>query len=292
AIGSETNGSIMNPSGACGATGLRPTYGRVSRHGAMALMWTSDKLGPICRSARDAETVLRAIAGHDVNDPTSVDAPFPAIRGRRPKVGVLKNGASGSMPAVVKNYEASLAVLKEYCDVVEDVALPRGPYGAVFEAVFNGECAAAFRDLIESGRARELQSKDDRLGGYQVYGSLAVDYVDGMRRRALLNAQVVRAFEGYDAIVYPNAPTIAIPVGTPFDKAYPQYSGGPEMGSPGNLAGLPSIAVPNGFGDHHLPTSLAFMGRGWGEFQLTAIAKGYQARTAFHTQHPTLVVAP
>jgi aspartyl-tRNA(Asn)/glutamyl-tRNA(Gln) amidotransferase subunit A len=290
AIGSETNGSIMNPSGACGVAGLRPTYGRVSRHGAMALMWTSDKLGPICRSARDAEIVLRAIAGHDVNDPTSVDAPFPTIRGRRPKIGVLKNGAIKSQPAVVKNFDASLAVLRDYCDVVEDVALPDGPYGDVFTAIFNGECAAAFRDLIESGRSRELQSKDDRLGGYAVYGSLAVDYVDGMRQRAILNQRVVRAFEAYDAIVYPNSSTVAVPVGVPFDKAYPQYPGGPDMGSPGNLAGLPSIAAPNGFGDHHLPTGLAFMGRAWGELQLTAIAKAYQARTSFHLQHPQLVI--
>lgn len=288
AIGSETNGSIMNPSGACGVTGLRPTYGRVSRHGAMALMWTSDKLGPICRSARDTEVVLGLIAGHDPNDKTSVDAPFPTIRGRRPRVGVLKDGAIRSQPAVVRNFKASLAVLRDYCDVVPDVALPEGPFGDTFTAIFNGECAAAFRDLIESGRSRELQSKDDRIGGYQVYGTLAVDYVDGLRRRAILNESVLRAFAAYDAIVYPNSSTVALPVGVPFDKAYPKYPGGPDMGSPGNLAGLPAIGVPNGFGDHHLPTGLAFMGRPWGEFQLTQIAKSYQRRTTFHTQHPTL----
>jgi aspartyl-tRNA(Asn)/glutamyl-tRNA(Gln) amidotransferase subunit A len=255
----------------------------------MALMWTSDKLGPICRSARDAETVLSVIAGSDSNDATSVDAPFLTIRNRRPKIGVLRHGAIKSQPAVVKNFEASLAVLGEYCDVVADVALPDGPYGDVFGAIFNGECAAAFRDLIESGRSRELQSKDDRLGGYQVYGSLAVDYVDGMRQRAILNQRVAHAFDPYDAIVYPNSSTVAVPVGVPFDKAYPQYPGGPDMGSPGNLAGLPSVGVPNGFGNHHLPTGLAFMGRAWGEFQLTQIAKAYQSRTSFHTQHPTLI---
>lgn len=167
--------------------------------------------------------------------------------------------------------------------------LPQGPYGAVFGAIFNGECAAAFRGLIESGRSRELQSADDRIGGYQVYGSLAVDYVDGMRRRAILNGELNRAIAPYDAIVYPTLPTVAYPVGIPFDKAYPEkYSGEIEMGSPGNLAGLPSISVPNGFGDHGLPTGLAFMGRAWGELQLTAIAKAYQARTRFHVQRPTL----
>ncbi|HKU66364.1 MAG TPA: amidase [Candidatus Baltobacteraceae bacterium] len=289
AIGSETNGSIMVPAAFCGVSGLRPTYGRVSRHGAMALMWTSDKLGPICRSARDTQAVLSAISGSDPNDKTSRDEPFAPVRGRKPKVAVVKNAAAKSMPAVVKNFEASLGVLREFCDVTTDVALPKAPYGAVFGAIFNGECASAFRDLIESGRSRELRSVDDRIGGYQVYGSLAVDYVDGMRRRAILNAELMRATAPYDAIVYPTLPTVAYPVGIPFDKAYPdKYSGEIEMGSPGNLAGLPSISVPSGFGEHGLPTGLALMGRAWGEFQLTQIAKGYQSRTRFHLQRPPL----
>lgn len=288
-IGSETNGSIMVPAAFCGVSGLRPTYGRVSRHGAMALMWTSDKLGPICRSARDAELVLKTISGHDSNDKTSRDEPFSGVRGRKPKVAIVKNATAKTMPAVAKNFEASLRVLGEFCDLVPDVTLPKGPYGAVFGAIFNGECAAAFRDLIESGRSRELQSVDDRIGGYQVYGSLAVDYVDGMRRRALLNDDLNRALAAYDAIVYPTLPTVAYPVGIPFDKAYPdKYSGDIEMGSPGNLAGLPSISVPNGFGEHGLPTGLALMGRAWGEMQLTQIAKAYQARTRFHLEHPVL----
>lgn len=289
AIGSETNGSIMVPAAFCGVSGLRPTYGRVSRHGAMALMWTSDKLGPICRSARDAEAVLKAVSGHDPNDKTSRDEPFPTVRGRRPRIGVVKNATAKTMPAIVKNFENSLNVLRGFCDVVTGVELPKGPYGAVFGAIFNGECAAAFRDLIESGRSRELQSVDDRIGGYQVYGSLAVDYVDGMRRRAILNEELTRAIAPYDAIVYPTLPTVAYPVGIPFDKAYPQkYSGEVALGSPGNLAGLPSINLPNGFGDHGLPTGLALMGRAWGELQLTEIAKAYQRRTGFHLEHPAL----
>jgi aspartyl-tRNA(Asn)/glutamyl-tRNA(Gln) amidotransferase subunit A len=289
AVGSETNGSIMVPAAFCGVSGLRPTYGRVSRHGAMALMWTSDKLGPMCRSARDTEAVLKTISGHDPNDKTSRDEPFPTVRTRRPKIAVVKSATAKSMPAVVRNFEASLRVLREFCDVAVDVPLPKGPYGDVFSAIFNGECASAFRDLIESGRSRELQSVDDRIGGYQVYGSLAVDYVDGMRRRTILNDELVRAIAPYDAIVYPTLSTVAYPVGVPFDKAYPdKYSGEIEMGSPGNLAGLPSISVPNGFGDHGLPTGLALMGRAWGEFQLTQIAKAYQSRTRFHLVRPVL----
>jgi aspartyl-tRNA(Asn)/glutamyl-tRNA(Gln) amidotransferase subunit A len=112
-----------------------------------------------------------------------------------------------------------------------------------------------------------------------------------MRRRALLNDALLQAIQPYDAIVYPTLSTVAYPVGIPFDKAYPdKYSGEIEMGSPGNLAGLPSINVPNGFGDHHLPTGLALMGRPWGEAQLTQIAKAFQDRTHFHLEHPKLVV--
>jgi aspartyl-tRNA(Asn)/glutamyl-tRNA(Gln) amidotransferase subunit A len=289
AIGSETNGSIMVPAAFCGVSGLRPTYGRVSRHGAMALMWSSDKLGPMCRSARDTEAVLKAISGADPNDKTSRDRSFPTIRGRRPRIAIVKNATAKTQPHVVKNFQASIEILRGFCDVAANVALPKGPYGAVFGAIFNGDCAAAFRDLIESGRSRELQSVDDRVGGYQVYGALAVDYVDGMRRRAILNDAFVRAIEPYDAIVYPTLSTVAYPVGIPFDKAYPdKYSGEIEMGSPGNLAGLPSLNVPNGLGENHLPTGLAFMGRPWGEFQLTQIAKAYQSRTQFHLEHPQL----
>ena len=290
-IGSETNGSIMVPSAYCGVSGLRPTYGRVSRHGAMALMWTSDKLGPMCRSARDAQTVLQIISGHDPADKTSKDKPFPTVRGRRPKLGIPKDATAKTQPEIVKNFEASIAVLRECCDIVPDVQLPKGDYTDVFTAVFNGECASAFRDLIESGRASELQSPSDKLGGYAVYGSLAVDYVDGMRIRALLDEAVVRAMQPYDALVHPTLSTVALPIDLPFDKAYPKYPGVLDMGSIGNLPGLPSLNVPNGFGENHLPSGLAFLGKAWGEALLTQIGKAYQSRTAFHTQHPALVTA-
>ena len=257
----------------------------------MALMWSSDKLGPICRSARDTETVLKTIAGHDPLDATSQDKPFPTVSIRRPKLAVPKDAMAKTQPEIVKNFEASLAVLSEFCDVVRDVPLPKGDYTDVFTAVFNGECASAFRDLIESGRSRELQSPSDKLGGYAVYGSLAVDYVDGSRLRALLNEAVVRAMEPYDAIVHPTLSTVALPIDLPFDKAYPKYPGVLDMGSIGNLPGLPSINVPNGFGENHLPTGLALLGRAWDEMKLTQIAKAYQARTSFHLKHPELVTA-
>lgn len=285
AIGSETSGSILFPAASCGVTGLRPTYGRVSRHGAMALSWTLDKLGPLARSARDAETVLRAIAGSDPNDSTAVDRPFAGIR-RRPKVGVLAKATEKTMPAVKANFEASLRVLAEFCDVVPGVALPELPFDAAVGTIVNAEGAAAFRELIESGRSRELRSVDDRTGGYVSYATLAVDYIDAQRRRTQMVEACRLAFGAYDAIASPTLPTVALPIGIPFDKAYPKYPGAAGLISAGNATGLPALCYPNGFGDNGLPTGMSLLGGAFGEAKLSAIAKAFQARTDFHTRRP------
>jgi len=288
AIGSETSGSILFPSTACGVTGLRPTYGRVSRHGAMALCWTLDKLGPIARSAADAELVLAAIAGADANDPTAVDAPFAAPR-RKLRIAVLKDATKGAMPHVAANFRASLETLGRIADVAGEVALPKGPWGPVVGTIVDAEGAAAFRDLIESGRSRELRNADDKLGGYVAYATPAVDYIDALRQRAKLNAALVKAMGTYDAIVSPTLPTVTYPIGLAFDKAYPKYPGGPSLIAPGNLAGLPALALPNGMGPHGLPTSLALLGRAWGEAALTALGARYQRATTHHLARPPLV---
>jgi aspartyl-tRNA(Asn)/glutamyl-tRNA(Gln) amidotransferase subunit A len=287
AIGSETSGSILFPATSCGVTGLRPTYGRVSRHGAMALSWTLDKLGPLARSARDAETVLRAIAGSDPNDRTAVDRPFATVRGR-PKIGILAKGTQKSMAAVKANFQASLEVLAEFCDLVPDVALPELPFDAAVGTIVNAEGAAAFRDLIESGRSRELRAVDDRTGGYVAYATLAVDYIDAQRRRTFMIDACRRAFGAYDAIVSPTLPTVALPIDIPFDASYPKYPGVVSLIGAGNICGLPALCFPNGFGPNRLPTGLALLGRPFGEAKLAAIAKVYQARTDFHTRRPPL----
>jgi aspartyl-tRNA(Asn)/glutamyl-tRNA(Gln) amidotransferase subunit A len=288
AIGSETAGSILFPALANGVTGLRPTYGRVSRHGAMALCWTMDKLGPLVRSARDGELVLRTIAGADPADVTAVTRPFPALR-RRPRIAVLKAATKGCMPAVARNFNASLKVLATFCDLVPGVALPDLPYGAAVGTIVNAEGAAAFRDLIESGRSRELRQKDDKLGGYVAYATPAVDYIDAQRRRTIMNRAVHDAFGAYDAVASPTIPTVTYPIGAPFDKTYTEFAGTPELISCGNLAGLPALALPNGFGDHGLPTSIALLGTAFNETRLTAIGARYQTRTDFHRRRPPLV---
>lgn len=287
AIGSETNGSILTPSAMCGVSGLRPTYGRVSRYGAMALMWSSDKLGPMARSARDTQTILEAIAGADPRDTSTQTHPFPSL-GRRPRIGVFADATGKSQREVVRNFEASLEVLRAFADVDMDVKLPDHPYGAVIGALLNGECASAFRDLIESGRSRELQCPADRIGGYVQYATLAVDYVDAMRVRAEIDADVKAAVAPYDAVVFPTLPTVAYPIGVNFNNVYPKAPGAIDPVTPGNLAGIPSMSVPNGFGMYGLPTGLGFIGNAWEEAKLTAIAAMYQRRTEYHRKHPKL----
>jgi aspartyl-tRNA(Asn)/glutamyl-tRNA(Gln) amidotransferase subunit A len=285
AIGSETCGSILFPATACGIAGLRPTYGRVSRHGAMALCWSLDKLGPMARSARDTDVVLRAIAGADPLDPTSVERPFPAAR-RRPRIAILRNATKGCMPAVARNFNASVKVLASFCDVTTGVALPAFPYDAAVETIVRAEGAAAFRDLIESGRSKQLRQTDDRLGGYVGYATPAIDYIDAQRQRTLMTAALHDAFGAYDAVVAPTLPTVTYPVGAPFDATYREYDGNPNLIAPGNLAGLPALAIPNGFGEHGLPTSLSFLGTPFAESRLTAIGKRYQQLTTTHRERP------
>ena len=290
AIGSETNGSILTPSAMCGVSGLRPTFGRVSRYGAMALMWSSDKLGPMARSARDTDVILRIIAGADPRDDSSRPKPFRTGR-KRPRIAVIAGASEKSQRAVVENFTRSIEVLREFCDVATDVQLPSMPYGAVIGTLLNGECASAFRDLIESGRSRELQSKDDRIGGYQQLATLAVDYVDAMRVRAKIDRAVRDSIAPYDALVFPTLPTVAYPIGVSFDKVYPDAPGAVDPVTPGNLAGIPAMSVPNGFGEHGLPTGLGLLGNPWSEPALTEIAAGYQARTTFHMRRPDMRTA-
>ena len=154
AIGSETSGSILTPATFCGLSGLRPTYGLVSRHGAMALCWTLDKLGPMCRTADDCALVLMAMAGADPADPTTVAGGFryaPVPAARRARIGVLKNATARAQPEVQANFEASVAVLRTFADVEDGVEFPDYPYGPAVGIIVDAEGSAAFRSLIEGG---------------------------------------------------------------------------------------------------------------------------------------------
>jgi aspartyl-tRNA(Asn)/glutamyl-tRNA(Gln) amidotransferase subunit A len=290
AIGSETSGSILTPAAFCGITGLRPTYGRVSRHGAMALCWTLDKLGPMARSADDCAIVLAAIAGRDPRDESSVDRPF-AYRGRslparRPRLAVPAGVTEKVQPAVRENFERSLEVLRTQADVTTGVEWPDLPWGPAVGAIVNAEGAAAFRDLLESGRARELTCPADRTGGYSALMLPAVDYLHAMRLRRPMKQAVAKLFERFDAVVAPTRASVAYPADRKFEDAYPGVSGGPALIPAGNLCGLPALCLPNGFGDNGLPTSIALMGPAFSEDLLVRVGNLLQTRTDWHERRP------
>jgi aspartyl-tRNA(Asn)/glutamyl-tRNA(Gln) amidotransferase subunit A len=293
AIGSETWGSIFAPAALSGVTGLRPTYGRVSRWGAMALSWTMDKIGPMCRTAEDCGLVLQAIAGADPRDESAQNHSYrherDAVLPRRPRLGVLKGNAEGSQAEVRRSFEASLEVLSQFADLVRDVELPEYPYGAAASLIIDAEAASLFEELVSSGRVRELTAPEDRIGGYAGQVVLAKDYLRAMRIRRPAGEALDRLFVtgGFDALVHPTWSTVSYPVGKPFDEAYTDLTGeGEGISGAANLVGLPGIALPNGFGRESLPTSIAFTGRAWSEGKLIAIAREVQRRTDWHRRIP------
>jgi aspartyl-tRNA(Asn)/glutamyl-tRNA(Gln) amidotransferase subunit A len=299
AIGSETSGSIITPAAFCGVTGLRPTYGRVSRHGAMALAWTLDKLGPMCRSAVDCGLVLAAIAGRDPLDPSAQDKPFryPAPlamrpRGKKLRVGVLKGSYEEVQKEVRDNFLAALDWLKRIADVKMEVKLPDFPYGAVVGTIVDAEGASAFRDLIESGRVKDLAVPEDRIGGYAMLLVPAVDYIHAMRLRAPMRRAWAEMFKEIDLLVAPSRATVANPLDKSFGEAWPELRAAKNpITSPigaANAVGVPAISVPNGFGIAGLPTGLQLVGPAWSEDLLVDTAARYQQATDWHKRRPPL----
>jgi aspartyl-tRNA(Asn)/glutamyl-tRNA(Gln) amidotransferase subunit A len=287
AIGSETWGSILSPAGFCGIAGLRPSYGRVSRHGAMALCWTLDKLGPLGLTADDCGLVLEAIAGPDPSDPTTTDRPFAydgAAAPRRFRLGVIAGVTTGCEDAVRDNFERSLGVLKQIGSI-EDATLPALPYEAITRTILQVEAASAFEDFIESGKIAGLTAPEDHYTAYARDAILAKDYVKALRLRAVMAREADRVLARFDALVAPGRATVAPGLDQEFRSAI-RGSAPDVMGAIGNGAGLPAIAVPNGFGERGLPTSLQFMGRVYEENTVLAAARAYQALTDWHRHHP------
>ena len=287
AIGSETWGSILSPANNCGVAGLRPTYGRVSRHGAMALCWTLDKLGPLCLTADDCGLVLEAIAGPDPRDSSTTDRPFKydvdaPTEGF--KLAVLKGVTNGVDEEVLANFEKSLKILEKVA-TIEEIELPDLPYEAITRTILNAESASAFEELIESGRTSELTAPEDHYGLYARTAVLAKDYLKALRLRAVMAKAADEAMSGYDAVVAPARRSPATPVDEEFRRTSPGTAKD-LMGAVGNGAGLPSVAVPNGFTGSGLPTGIQFMGRAYSENAILAVARDYQSMTDWHKRHP------
>jgi len=289
AIGSETWGSILSPAGYCGLAGLRPTYGRVSRHGAMALCWSLDKLGPLAQTADDCGLVLDAIAGPDPKDPTASERPYryEAFDRASFRFGRIRGVTDGCEEAVAENFSRSLGVLGKF-GTVEEVTLPNLPYEQITRTILQVEASSAFEDLIGSGGIAGLTAPEDRYTPYARDAILAKDYLKAVRLRAVMAREIDRVLERYDALVAPGRINEAPVLGQEFRSAI-GATAKDVMGAIGNGAGLPAVCVPNGFGVRGLPTSIQFMGRAWEENTVLAAARAYQSLTDWHTRHPKVV---
>jgi aspartyl-tRNA(Asn)/glutamyl-tRNA(Gln) amidotransferase subunit A len=165
---------------------MRTTYGRVSRAGSASLCWSLDKIGPLCRSAHDCGLVLNAIAGFDKDDPATSRRRFVypvTAHSRKLKVAVIKGSYEGAQPEIRENFERSVKVISNFADVSRDVEFPDYPYGAILGTILYSEGTAAFRDLVDTGRMREMQNQADRVGGYIGMTVSAVDYLQAQRVR-------------------------------------------------------------------------------------------------------------
>lgn len=277
AIGSETLGSIVSPSTRTGASGLRPTFGRVSRAGAMALSWTMDKLGPLCRSAEDCALVLNAIHGADGVDPTARTVPFNWDAAR--DLSELRVGYFASAFEADRNNkafdDAVLDTLREVGVELVPVELPDSyPLGAL-RIILSAEAAAAFDDLTRSGRDDLLvrQTAGSWPSSFRTARMIpAVEYIQANRVRTQLMGAMEAAMEGIDVLVSPS------------------YGGGNDNGVllMTNLTGHPAAVVPNGFTEENAPVSISFVGSLWGDAHCLRLAKAYQDATDFHRRPPPL----
>lgn len=277
-IGSETLGSIISPSTRTGATGLRPTFGRVSRHGAMALCWSLDKLGPICRSVEDCALVFQAIHGPDGKDDTVVDAPFrwdPKLDVRKLRVGYVKSlfdakPGEGQEESHAHDL-ASLEALRGLGIELRPIELPSQYPTDALGIILGVEAASAFDELTRSGKD-DLLVRQVEQAWPNVFrqGQLtpAVVYVQANRIRTLLMREMAKLFAGLDAYVVPSF-------------------GGTNLLLT-NLTGHPAVVVPNGYRKDGTPTSISFIGDLYGEDRVLALARAYQEATGFHRKHPEL----
>ena len=307
-IGTETAGSIIGPSTRCGVTGLRPTLGRISRHGVMVLSWTQDRLGPMCRYAEDCALVMAAISKPDDRDLSVQDIPFNwngQADVKKIRFGYLKDAFDQVTNPVSKaSDQKTLDQLKALGLSLTPVKVPEFSLNVTSYLV---EEAVFFDEALRSGLTRKLQNKslDQEMRDSRVIP--AVEYVQSQRARMVMMMMLDQATTDVDVWVAPgNAGTVGAPGGgarggAPGAAGVPPAGGGGGgrgAGAPPNvtqrhstmaqLACYPAVAIPNGFSEGGLPTSITFFARPFGESELLSVVKAYQDATGYHLKHPKL----
>ena len=302
ALGSETSGSIGTPSAYCGVTGLRPTYGLVSRHGAMALSWTLDKIGPMARSAADVSLVLEAIAGPDRSDDTSSGKRYRPLETRaaraapkRVRVAFAEEDiADHASPEAKRALERGVSEFRKIASRVVRETLPELPYGPMVTTVFGAEGGTIFAELLESDRFDELVDERQKAGFRATLEIRARDYLQAMRLRRRVSAAFADIFTRADVILSAGRTITATPITQALDQPGRSASSPPTTKRPGNtaliaagnLAGLPGLFFPCGLGTDGLPVGLQLVGPPFSEPLLIALADAYQRETDHHTKRP------
>lgn len=290
-IGTETWGSILCPSAFCGLTGLRPTYGLVSRAGAMVCSYTFDKIGPLARSAADCRLVLQTIAGPDPDDPSSAKErvnlaahagrPLNQLRGALVPLDWKTTGE----PEVKAAFDAAVEALRAAGLALEEAPLPDFPASEVAGAIITAEALSAFEPFYRSGRVRELV---DDMAPHQLDINTAFgapDLVKAWRMRAVLQQKTADFFDRWDVIVTPNFKSVAPKIDQDLNAALPY---GDPVGAIGNACGLPAIALPCGTGRDQMPAGFQIVAAPFEEATLLDLGDLYQSRTRHHQSRPAL----
>jgi len=271
AIGSETWGSIISPSTVCGVTGLRPTFGRVSRTGAMALSWTMDKIGPICRTAEDCALVFDVIKGKDNQDQTLVDLPFnynPKKQLSDLRIGYVEDYFKEKYDYKV-NDSISLQTLKDLGATLIPVKLPEQFPTMAMSIMLEAEASAAFSDVTLS-KKDTMMVRQEKMAWPNIFRQArfipAVEYIQASRIRTQLIAAFIDIFKKVDVIVCPT------------------WGGNQLLMT--NLTGHPALLIPNGFGKDGMPTSITFIADWYKEADLLLVGSTYQKKAEFYKKHP------
>jgi len=299
ALGSETSGSILTPSAFCGVTGLRPTYGLVSRAGAMALSWTLDKIGPICRTAEDCGLVLQVIAGSDEADPGSAGKSFYYTPQFARDLKEVKAGFAAvdfeewAEPAARADFAKALDVMRSLGLQVGPAKLPDFPYGPVLSTILSAEASSSFEKLITSGQVDELADARQIAGLKAGLDVPAKDYLRAMRIRSLIQEAFRDVFADVDVLITPSrlgpATKITQPLDRPLypDRPRPKDRGLTQLIPAGNLAGLPALSLPCGFAEG-MPIGISVVGRPFSENLLLTIGREFQKKTDWHLRRPAI----
>ena len=297
-LGGDTAGSIRGPAAWCGITGIRPTWGRVSRYRTGPLAWFFDTIGPMTKKVADCVMVFEAIAGHDPKDPQTSKSPVEPfapqddLRGLR--VGLVRESVEGgaSTDEVTAGLRAALDVLVEAGATVEEVSLPLFPHGGLIcGGLSDAEAAHVHRHrLRERPQDFDFASRRRLLGGSLITGA---QYVKLSRLRALMRRDIMSLLSTHDVLVTPTqaevAPKIQTATGlTSKEAVLRQFFGARAHRGTFSLAGVPGLSVPTGFSQEGLPLSMQVVGRPLAENTLFRVGHAYQERTDWHTRRPRL----